>query len=76
VTIGYIREDGDLRILATHSNIDEELSAEAFAELVGNTVALYEREYDENIIVLQREDTPDYCDLGSDDRIEYTGHLD
>lgn len=74
IIIGYFREDGDVRILAAHNNIDEELSPDEFKELVTMTVAFYEGILDENIKVWRRQETEHYLtydpDTADDDFIE------
>lgn len=62
-TIGYIREDGDLAILATLNNNDEHLSDDAFKGLayhIKRQLACY---LSEDVLILEREDSPDYADL-------------
>lgn len=60
VIVGYFREDGNIRILAAHNNIDEEIDPDEFKELVTNTVAFYEQIIDGDIKVWQRQETEHY----------------
>lgn len=60
-SIGFIREDGDVQLLATHNNSDELISPEAFMELIANTVALYQR-HGYGVMAWYREDAVDYID--------------
>lgn len=60
VTIGFIREDGDIQVLATLNNNDELLSEKECKELIDRTWLYFDEVLDENIIVFWRQDTPDY----------------
>jgi hypothetical protein len=65
VSIGYFREDGDFAILATLNNNDGLLSDQKFKQLI----EAVENEYVEllynahGIVVLERQDTPDYVEV-------------
>ena len=61
VTIGVQRSDGDIRLLTTINNNDDELSAEAFAQLIDHTVNVYQM-LDIDAQVYLRQDSPDYFD--------------
>ena len=69
VSIGYIRDDGDFHILATLNNNDEIYSAECFSKLVEKVKEFLSIFTDDNpyssrdVIILERQDTPDYVDL-------------
>jgi len=68
VTIGYEREDGTLQVLATLKNNDDLMGAELFSSLIESVCnQLYIRLGADNcIMVLEREDAPDYIDLPDD----------
>lgn len=61
VTIGVQRSDGDIRLLTTINNNDDELSAEAFAQQIDQTVNVYQM-LDIDAQVYLRQDSPDYFD--------------
>lgn len=65
ITIGYIRDDGDVAVLATLNNNDEHLSNDEFEELIANTVAYYTNIIDEDVRAWERQDAPDYLDYDS-----------
>ena len=72
VSIGFVRNDGDVQLLATHNNVDELLSPDCFMELISNTVGLYERTgIDKNIKVWFRFDAPDYLSFDPDEPGEF-----
>lgn len=60
VTIGYIREDGDIDVLATMNNMDGLLDADVFDGMVEAVRQGIELELtgDYNLEVFYREDTP------------------
>jgi len=66
-SIGYTRDDGDFRILATMSNMDEEFMPDVFDGLVAQVKANFEIALgdfgNDTIKVLERQDTPDYVIL-------------
>ena len=64
VSIGFMRDDGDLALVATLNNLDEHMSDENFAVLVDgvkNYIGLMAKRND--VIVLEREDAPDYITI-------------
>ena len=64
VSIGFMRDDGDLALVATLNNLDEHMSDEHFDVLVDgvkNYIALMTKRND--VLVLEREDAPDYVTL-------------
>lgn len=66
-SIGYHREDGDFRLLATVSNIDDELNTKQFEALVTSTANRF-KALGIPVVVLDRQDAPDYIDLEGDDQ--------
>ena len=71
VSIGYLREDGDFAILATLNNNDDHYSEEGFDNLVKGVlkqmeslleVKILSNDYGDELLVLNRQDTPDYVD--------------
>jgi hypothetical protein len=63
VSIGYEREDGDFRIIATLNN-NEELAEEAdWNAAIAAIVSILSRVTDSNLTVLEREDAPDFVNL-------------
>ena len=67
ITIGYMREDGDLQILATLNNVDEVINPITYlasAQILMNTFKLATGE---KIIAVNRWDTPDYVNLDEDE---------
>lgn len=64
VSIGYMRDDGDFQILAIFNNNDESLEKQRFLEIVKALhEALQENTDGLEIIILEREDAPDYVTL-------------
>ena len=63
VSIGIMREDGDLGLLATLNNLDEHMSDVEFDVLVYGVRAYMEAMSKQKVIVLEREDAPDYVEL-------------
>lgn len=64
VSIGFMRDDGDLALVATLNNLDEHMSDEHFDVLVHgvkNYIGLMTKRDD--VQVLEREDAPDYVEL-------------
>jgi hypothetical protein len=64
VSIGFMRDDGDLALVATLNNLDEHMSDEHFDVLVDgvkNYIALMTKRND--VLVLEREDAPDYVEI-------------
>jgi hypothetical protein len=67
VSIGFMRDDGDLALVATLNNLDEHMSDEHFDVLVNGVktyIALMTKRND--VQVLEREDAPDYVELNLD----------
>ena len=62
-SIGIMREDGDLGLLATLNNLDEHMSDVEFEVLVYGVRAYMETMSKQKVIVLEREDAPDYVEL-------------
>lgn len=61
VSIGFMRDDGDLALVATLNNLDEHMSDEHFDVLVDGVkkyITLMTKRND--VLVLEREDAPDY----------------
>ena len=72
VTIGYYRTDEDFAILATLNNNDEHLTEEQFDEMIDSIVARLEGATGmvrDEIIVLNRQDAPDYLDDAENDSV-------
>lgn len=63
VTIGFLRDDGDIQVLATLHNNDELLPEEIFAAVTDGLVRKFSRYITEEISVFEREDAPDYITL-------------
>ena len=66
ITIGYMREDGDLQILATLNNVDEVIPHETYLNLA-HTLCVVLEGTGEKIIAVNRWDTPDYVNLDEDE---------
>jgi|JI10StandDraft_1071094.scaffolds.fasta_scaffold380806_3 hypothetical protein len=60
VSIGFVRDDGDLQILSTANNNDKLLSQEDFEEFVEMQVLFYLAYLDKRIYAWERQDAPDY----------------
>lgn len=63
VTIGTMRDDGDLAILATLNNNDDHMSEKDFTELTQALCLTLANYTGKQLVVLERQDTPDYVDL-------------
>jgi len=63
VSIGIMRDDGDLGLLATLNNLDEHMKDVEFEILVYGVRAYMEAMSKQKVIVLEREDAPDYVEL-------------
>jgi hypothetical protein len=63
VSIGIMREDGDFAVLATLNNNDEHLSVDVFKTLVEGVRTYMEAMSKQTVIVLERQDTPDYVEI-------------
>ena len=67
-SIGFMREDGDLALVATLNNLDEHMSDDEFKTLVKAVAAYIELMSKRNdVVVLEREDAPDYVTLETND---------
>jgi len=64
-TIGYVREDGDLAVLVTLNNSDENMGAFGFQSLIDQTLFSLRNLHDagDSIKVFERQDAPDYVEL-------------
>lgn len=69
VSIGYTRDDGDFRILATLNNHDEEFTTSDFRSLVADIAACLQKCIRDDLgeiptlEAIAREDAPDYVML-------------
>lgn len=64
VSIGFMRDDGDLALFATLNNLDEHMSQVEFMELVKSVASkLCSATKRSDVVVLEREDAPDYVEL-------------
>lgn len=63
VSIGYHREDGDFRLLATLSRVDDDMTAAQFRTLILSTVEYLKITVSNSVEYLVREDAPDYITL-------------
>jgi hypothetical protein len=66
VSIGFMRDDGDLALFATLNNLDEHMKQDEFKKLVGNVASELCRATRREVQVLEREDAPDYVELNLD----------
>jgi hypothetical protein len=67
VSIGFFREDGDFAILATMNNNDGYLTEDAFSAMVEVVRSALGMFAEVEMSVLERQDTPDYVTLESND---------
>jgi hypothetical protein len=64
VSIGFIREDGDLALFATLNNFDEYMNQDEFMKLVDSIASELCRTTKRNdVVILEREDAPDYVTI-------------
>jgi hypothetical protein len=66
VSIGYYREDGDFAVVVTLNNNDGIYTPETFNKLIKNIFNELYTECDicyPDLIVLERQDTPDYVQI-------------
>lgn len=63
VSVGFYRDDGDFAVLATLNNNDGHMSDEKFEELVGEVASTLCRKLVCEIVVLERQDAPDYVEI-------------
>ena len=68
VSIGYYREDGDFAVLATLNNNDECMTDHYFMGLVGEVASKLCRQLVCEMVVLERQDTPDYVIIEGEDK--------
>ncbi len=66
ITIGYMRDDGDLQVLATLNNVDEVIPHDVYLNLA-QTLCVVLEGTGEKIIAVNRWDTPDYVNLDEDE---------
>jgi hypothetical protein len=66
ITIGYMRDDGDLQVLATLNNVDEVIPHDVYLNLA-RTLCVVLEGTGEKIIAVNRWDTPDYVNLDEDE---------
>jgi hypothetical protein len=67
ITIGYIRDDYDFQILATLNNVDEVIDKDVYLETARLLVNTFKLSTGEEIIAVNRWDTPDYITLDEDE---------
>jgi len=60
VTIGFMREDGDIQVLATLNNNDDTTDEVHFRLFVAVVKSNWQRLSGENVEVFERQDAPDY----------------
>jgi hypothetical protein len=58
-----MRDDGDFAIIATLNNNDDHMSDKDFAELKHALVLTIANYTDKQIMVLNRQDAPDYVEM-------------
>jgi hypothetical protein len=64
VSIGFMRDDGDLALFATLNNLDGHMKQDEFMELVKSVASeLCRATKRSDVVVLEREDAPDYVEL-------------
>ena len=66
VSIGIMRDDGDLALFATMNNLDGYMSQAEFTNLVDSVASELRRTTKSKVQVLEREDAPDYVELNLD----------
>jgi hypothetical protein len=73
-SIGYFREDGDFAILATVIDNDESLQVMTAQQLAANIAASIQKELGNEfvVVILERQDSPDYVDVDADDDVQVT----
>ena len=67
ITIGYIRDDYDFQILATLNNVYEVIDKDVYLETARLLVNTFKLSTGEEIIAVNRWDTPDYITLDEDE---------
>ncbi|MFO0069720.1 MAG: hypothetical protein ACK529_06060 [Alphaproteobacteria bacterium] len=71
VSIGWIRDDGDLHVFATLNNNDEFMDYDEYSNLIQCTFDVindYFRKKGIYIDVFERQDAPDYVDLDAEEK--------
>ncbi|NJM50251.1 MAG: hypothetical protein HC843_04655 [Sphingomonadales bacterium] len=63
-TLAYQRDDESYHILATFNNVDECLPQPFFEKHVLQQVKLLAATTGEDVLIFERQDAPDYFDLG------------
>jgi hypothetical protein len=63
VSIGFMRDDGDLALFATLNNLDEHMKQDEFMKLVNSVASELCRATRQEVRVLERDDAPDYVEL-------------
>tara|TARA_R110000868_G_scaffold131786_1_gene342027 strand:- start:27 stop:233 length:207 start_codon:yes stop_codon:yes gene_type:complete len=63
VSIGYHCACNDFAVLATLNNNDGHLTVEDFEGLVGDVASTLCRKLVREVVVLERQDTPDYVEV-------------
>ena len=66
-SIGFMRDDGDLSLVATLNNLDEHMSDGDFHVLVDGVRVYIEAMSKRAVVVIERQDAPDYVDLEGDE---------
>ena len=66
VSIGIMRDDGDLALFATMNNLDGYMSQAEFTKLVDSVASELRRTTKSKVQVLEREDATDYVELNLD----------
>lgn len=69
VSIGIMRDDGDLGLFATFNNLDEQMNQVEFMELVNSVASKLCRATKEEVEVLERDDAPCYVELYSESKL-------
>ncbi len=67
VSIGYHREDGDFAVLATLNNLDGSTTVPEFRGIVRTVRDALRQATGHAIVVLERQDTPDYVSIEEPD---------
>jgi len=62
-SIGFIREDGDFAVLATLNNNDSHFPDAAFRSITEVLTMMLSHSSNQGLVVLEREDAPDYVTL-------------
>lgn len=63
VSIGFMREDGDLGLFATLNNLDGHMADVDFDVLVNGVSTYLQNITKQKVMVLEREDAPDYVTI-------------